>query len=266
MQRGNQNVVFWLLQCGNKIFPLQGFVGGTVLGSSLEKLALHRERPNDPKDKNRHINCKPPILLSHYFPFSSLHWSWEQSTLDKSSLERRTPRGRRSWTSTASSSSWSPTWPSPTCLQWSTFSASNCQFFCGSISTGCIGRTPTSSVDNSLSSRFSSFYHLSFSQSSTTWLDSMHLSSNLPPQWPSLSWWPKLWHHLVSRQPPFKSEFVFLALGYLISCIANSIDMALGLGPPFLIPLMLFGGLFLNNGSTPVYFIWAKYLSWFYYT
>ena len=54
--------------------------------------------------------------------------------------------------------------------------------------------------------------------------------------------------------------------GYLISCIANSIDMALGLGPPFLIPLMLFGGLFLNNGSTPVYFIWAKYLSWFYYT
>ena len=65
-------------------------------------------------------------------------------------------------------------------------------------------------------------------------------------------------HHLLKVN--------FATSGYLISCIASSIDMALGLGPPFLIPLMLFGGLFLNNGSTPVYFIWAKYLSWFYYT
>jgi hypothetical protein len=55
------------------------------------------------------------------------------------------------------------------------------------------------------------------------------------------------------------------SFGYLVSCLASSIEMALGLGPPILIPLMLFGGLFLNNGSTPVYFIWLKYLSWFYY-
>merc|ERR1719481_1623569 len=58
---------------------------------------------------------------------------------------------------------------------------------------------------------------------------------------------------------------VVVSFGYFISCSANSVEMALGLGPPLLIPLMLFGGLFLNNGSVPVYFIWLKYISWFYY-
>ena len=32
-----------------------------------------------------------------------------------------------------------------------------------------------------------------------------------------------------------------------------------------IIPLMLFGGLFLNNGSVPDYLIWVRYISWFYY-
>jgi len=84
-------------------------------------------------------------------------------------------------------------------------------------------------------------------------------------------------YYMVGLNAPFVKFAITVAIielmtqavasfGYLISCIATSIDMALGLGPPFLIPLMLFGGLFLNNGSTPVYFIWAKYLSWFYYT
>merc|ERR1712037_267213 len=79
-------------------------------------------------------------------------------------------------------------------------------------------------------------------------------------------------YYMVGLNAPFVKFAITVAIielmtqavasfGYLISCIANSIDMALGLGPPFLIPLMLFGGLFLNNGSTPVYFIWAKYLS-----
>ena len=56
-----------------------------------------------------------------------------------------------------------------------------------------------------------------------------------------------------------------LCAGYMISCLANSLEMALGLGPPLLIPLMLFGGLFLNNGSIPVYLVWIKYVSWFYF-
>lgn len=39
----------------------------------------------------------------------------------------------------------------------------------------------------------------------------------------------------------------FLFAGYLISCISNSVSMALSIGPPVVIPFMLFGGFFLNN-------------------
>lgn len=41
--------------------------------------------------------------------------------------------------------------------------------------------------------------------------------------------------------------------------------MALSIGPPVIIPFLLFGGFFLNSGSVPVYFQWLSYLSWFRY-
>lgn len=41
--------------------------------------------------------------------------------------------------------------------------------------------------------------------------------------------------------------------------------MALSIGPPLIIPFLLFGGFFLNSGSVPVYFTWLSYLSWFRY-
>lgn len=41
--------------------------------------------------------------------------------------------------------------------------------------------------------------------------------------------------------------------------------MALSIGPPLIIPFLLFGGFFLNSGSVPVYFKWLSYLSWFRY-
>ena len=53
--------------------------------------------------------------------------------------------------------------------------------------------------------------------------------------------------------------------GYLISCMTSSTQVALALGPPFIIPLLLFGGFFLRNGSVPVYFDWLRYVSWFMY-
>jgi len=43
-----------------------------------------------------------------------------------------------------------------------------------------------------------------------------------------------------------------VSFGYLISCAASSVNMALAIGPTLLIPLMLFGGLFLNNSTIPV--------------
>ncbi|EFN77859.1 Protein white [Harpegnathos saltator] len=41
--------------------------------------------------------------------------------------------------------------------------------------------------------------------------------------------------------------------------------MALSVGPPVIIPFMLFGGFFLNTASVPSYFEWFSYLSWFRY-
>ncbi|XP_063597672.1 protein white-like [Penaeus indicus] len=56
-----------------------------------------------------------------------------------------------------------------------------------------------------------------------------------------------------------------VSFGYLLSCMASSVNMALTLLAPMTIPMMLFGGFFLNEKSTPTYMIWVKYLSWFNY-
>ncbi|XP_071526746.1 protein white isoform X2 [Panulirus ornatus] len=56
-----------------------------------------------------------------------------------------------------------------------------------------------------------------------------------------------------------------ISFGYMISCMARNLSVALAISAPFIIPLMLFGGFFLNSGSTPVYLTWLKYLSWFSY-
>jgi hypothetical protein len=41
--------------------------------------------------------------------------------------------------------------------------------------------------------------------------------------------------------------------------------MALSVGPPVIIPFLIFGGFFLNAASVPSYFLWLSYLSWFRY-
>ncbi|KAI3386317.1 hypothetical protein SNEBB_004313 [Seison nebaliae] len=51
--------------------------------------------------------------------------------------------------------------------------------------------------------------------------------------------------------------------GTALSAAAGNVDVALTLASPLIIPLMLFAGLFLNNDSTPSYFVWVKYISWF---
>jgi len=58
---------------------------------------------------------------------------------------------------------------------------------------------------------------------------------------------------------------VATSFGYLISCASSSINMALSIGPPVIIPFLIFGGFFLNSGSVPDYFVWLSYLSWFRY-
>ncbi|XP_046580544.1 protein white-like [Haliotis rubra] len=58
---------------------------------------------------------------------------------------------------------------------------------------------------------------------------------------------------------------VALSFGYMISTASPSAEIALAIVAPSLMPMVLFGGMFLNNASTPVYFLWLKYLSWYQY-
>ncbi|XP_025094863.1 protein white-like [Pomacea canaliculata] len=58
---------------------------------------------------------------------------------------------------------------------------------------------------------------------------------------------------------------VAVSFGYVISTVSPNVNVGLALAPPMMIPLLLFGGFFLNDESIPVYFIWLKYLSWFKY-
>eukprot|EP01087_Luapelamoeba_hula_P017490 TRINITY_DN551_c0_g1_i1.p1 TRINITY_DN551_c0_g1~~TRINITY_DN551_c0_g1_i1.p1 ORF type:complete len:671 (+),score=117.28 TRINITY_DN551_c0_g1_i1:236-2248(+) len=70
--------------------------------------------------------------------------------------------------------------------------------------------------------------------------------------------------------------FVFLAFIIMIANIAQSIgflvsiftdlQVALGLFPVTVIPLLLVGGLFLNVDDIPDYLVWLQYLSYFYYS
>lgn len=57
-----------------------------------------------------------------------------------------------------------------------------------------------------------------------------------------------------------------LSLGYLISAVAGNVDVGSAIAAPIIIPLTLFAGFFLNSGDVPEYFIWIKYVSWFFYT
>ncbi|XP_054719148.1 protein white-like [Uloborus diversus] len=81
---------------------------------------------------------------------------------------------------------------------------------------------------------------------------------------------------MVGLNPDYKAFLISLAIfiliantaasfGYMISCLANTLNIALSISTPLLMPLLLFGGFYLNNASVPDYFIWIKYISWFYY-
>ena len=57
-----------------------------------------------------------------------------------------------------------------------------------------------------------------------------------------------------------------ISIGSFISAAAPSPELALIIAGPILVPLMIFSGFFLNNGSIPDWLIWLNYLSWFKYS
>ncbi|XP_058798504.1 protein white isoform X1 [Phymastichus coffea] len=83
--------------------------------------------------------------------------------------------------------------------------------------------------------------------------------------YPMIGLYPDIKHYLVTVAVVTLITNVATSFGYLISCISKSTSMALSIGPPVIIPFLLFGGFFLNIASVPVYFKWFSYLSWFKY-
>lgn len=57
-----------------------------------------------------------------------------------------------------------------------------------------------------------------------------------------------------------------LSFGYFVSAISPTVQVATSMGPPLIMPFMLFGGFFIKDESVPDYFIWLKWVSWFKYS
>ncbi|KAG5327518.1 WHITE protein, partial [Pseudoatta argentina] len=83
--------------------------------------------------------------------------------------------------------------------------------------------------------------------------------------YPMIGLYPDVKHFFVATAIVALVGNVSTSFGYLISCISNRVSVALSVGPPVIIPFLLFGGFFLNTASVPSYFVWFSYLSWFRY-
>jgi len=55
------------------------------------------------------------------------------------------------------------------------------------------------------------------------------------------------------------------SMGYFISAVSPSVQVALALAPVVLIPFFLFGGFFINLDSIPIFLRWLQYVSFFKY-
>ncbi|XP_012134698.1 protein white isoform X2 [Megachile rotundata] len=65
--------------------------------------------------------------------------------------------------------------------------------------------------------------------------------------YPMIGLYPGIDHFFVAAGIVALVANVSTSFGYLISCVSNNLSMALSVGPPVIIPFLLFGGFFLNT-------------------
>jgi len=86
-----------------------------------------------------------------------------------------------------------------------------------------------------------------------------------------------IFYWLVMLRATAQSFFIFVLIGFLLSCAAFSFAtviigafpdpaVALTVFPLFFIPMMIFSGFYANSDNTPVYFIWAEWVSFMKYS
>jgi ABC-type multidrug transport system permease subunit len=56
-----------------------------------------------------------------------------------------------------------------------------------------------------------------------------------------------------------------MSFGYFVSTLSGNIELVSSISSSIVIPLTLFSGFFLNTFTVPKYFIWIKYISWYFY-
>ncbi|CAF1035336.1 unnamed protein product, partial [Brachionus calyciflorus] len=59
---------------------------------------------------------------------------------------------------------------------------------------------------------------------------------------------------------------VAVSCGLFLSAASPNSEAAIALVAPAVMPLLIFSGFFINDTLLPDYFVWMKYISWFYYT
>ncbi|CAH1245185.1 ABCG1 [Branchiostoma lanceolatum] len=101
-------------------------------------------------------------------------------------------------------------------------------------------------------------------------LAEMPISIILPLIYTSVVYWmvglyPGWKQYLIAVGVTVLAANVSTAFGYVISASTSSLQTAVTLANLPLVPLILFGGFFINTKSVPVYFIWLEYISWFKY-
>ncbi|EQC42056.1 hypothetical protein SDRG_00899 [Saprolegnia diclina VS20] len=73
----------------------------------------------------------------------------------------------------------------------------------------------------------------------------------------------------ASNATLFFSLYMYIALlsssatglGYMVSCLAKTPDIAPIIGILIILPFLIFGGLFINTNNVPVYFSWLEFIS-----
>ncbi|EGT54743.1 hypothetical protein CAEBREN_25724 [Caenorhabditis brenneri] len=58
---------------------------------------------------------------------------------------------------------------------------------------------------------------------------------------------------------------IAISIGYMFSCIFGTVNLAVAIMPIFVVPMMAFGGFFINQDTLQWYFVPMKYLSYFGY-
>jgi len=70
-----------------------------------------------------------------------------------------------------------------------------------------------------------------------------------------------VWIYVLVMLAIILTSNVGAALGFAIAVIAPSGAIATAVSPALILPFVIFSGFFINNSSTPVYFIWIPYIS-----